>query len=70
MATKEVILEVKGMHCAGCENNVKRILLSKGVLQVEASAKENKVKVIIDDSKTPKDSVISALKALKYEVAI
>ena len=43
---KELNLNVKGMHCEGCENRIKRGLSSlENILEVEANHEEGLVKI-------------------------
>jgi len=47
---KQVILNVDGMHCCGCENRVKNALSGlDGVIKVEASHELGEVKLEVQD---------------------
>ncbi len=55
-AATEVVLDVKGMTCGGCESKVKTALMNcEGVTDCEVNWKESKamVKVSIDSLNTP-----------------
>ncbi len=46
---KEIKIKVKGMHCSGCENRVKKVLeLLDEVESVSASSSEGEVTIILN----------------------
>ncbi|MBR1540047.1 MAG: heavy-metal-associated domain-containing protein [Clostridia bacterium] len=65
---KEIILNVDGMMCSGCENRVQNALKTiKGVKEVKASHEEKKVQIILKqdvDEQIFKDKIAD----LGYEV--
>ena len=53
---KEIVLNVKGMVCGGCENRIKNALGEiDGVESVEANYKTGEVKVKTDEKVSVKD---------------
>ena len=65
---KEIILNVDGMMCSGCENRVQNALKTvKGVKEVKASHEEKKVQITLKqdiDEQVLKDKIVD----LGYEV--
>jgi len=66
----ELTFDVKGMHCAGCEQNVAFALVElDGVLDVKADHKAETVTAsVVDDSVNPQ-AIAIAIEAMGYEVA-
>lgn len=64
----EIILEVNGMMCEGCENRIKNVVKNiEGVKDVEAD--HNKGKVIITlNNKVEKSIISEAINDIGYEV--
>ncbi len=51
MKMKELILNVKGIECMGCENRIKNAVSSiEGVEKVEASHETGKVTVMMNEN--------------------
>ncbi|MBX7224943.1 MAG: cation transporter [Chitinophagales bacterium] len=68
-----VDLKVEGMHCGGCENKVKSVLMNiDGVSEVQAvSATENKAVLTYDASKTSEEAIVKTLaEQTGYAVAV
>lgn len=68
-----VDLKVEGMHCGGCENKVKSVLMGiDGVNDVQAvSATENKAVLTYDASKTTEEAIVKTLaEQTGYAVAV
>ena len=64
----EVILNVKGMMCEGCENRVKNVVKNiGGVSEVTANHKTGEVKVVLKKKKK-KIVIIEAIDDIGYEV--
>ena len=65
---KELNLKVKGMHCLGCENRIKKVLsLIENVLEVEANHENGLVKIKYEDGLNV-DLVKDELVNLGFEV--
>jgi copper chaperone CopZ len=66
---KTEIIKTKGMHCKSCEMLISDSLGEQpGVAKVEASAKDNKVKVEYDEKKIGITKLKDLIKAEGYEV--
>ena len=64
----EVILNVKGMMCEGCENRVKNVVKNiEGVSEVTANHKTGEVKVVLNKD-VEKIVIIEAIDDIGYEV--
>ncbi len=65
--TEEVVLNIKGMTCAGCEGRVKAALSSfDGVSDVNVSHKEGKAHVHVEEGKVDKAALIEAVKHVGF----
>jgi copper chaperone CopZ len=65
--TEEVVLNVKGMTCGGCENKVKGALIEcAGVKDAHVSHKEGKAVVHVEKGKVDKEKLIEAVQGLGY----
>ncbi len=59
MLTEEITLEVKGMTCGHCEEKVRSVLRAlDGVRQVEASAEQGRVTLLVSRRRAPEQSAI------------
>jgi copper chaperone len=57
-ATLDVTLNVSGMKCGGCENNLTaKLTETDGIEKVEASHKEDIVNIEYDATKTSMDAI-------------
>ncbi|MEK6816660.1 MAG: heavy-metal-associated domain-containing protein [Nanoarchaeota archaeon] len=66
---KNVLYNVKGMHCKSCEMLIKDSLEEMdGVQNVDVSHEKGYVKVTFDDKKLKEDKIKSAIKNEGYEV--
>ena len=64
----EIILEVKGMMCEGCENRIKNVVKNiEGVKDVEADHNTGKV-IITLNNKVEKSTISEAINDIGYEV--
>jgi len=62
---------VKGMHCQGCENRVKRTLLKHEAVQdVDASHQLEKVDITYDETKINESIMVAAIEQLDFKVII
>ncbi len=65
---KEIVLNVKGMMCEGCENRVKKaISMLDGVKNVTADHNTGKVSIVFD-GQINRDSIIETIEDIGYEV--
>jgi copper chaperone len=62
-------LHVNGMTCGGCENAVKRAVGKlPGVLSVDASHADKRVRVEFDEAQTNLDAIKAKITTLGYQV--
>ena len=67
--TEEVVLNINGMTCGGCESKVKKVLSAcKGVSDVKVSHKDGKAELHLEEGKGSVDDLIKAVKKLGYKV--
>lgn len=67
--TQILSLNVTGMKCGGCEANVKTAVQKlDGIVNVQASAKENKVDVEFEAGKTDASAIKQAITAAGFNV--
>ena len=65
---KNVLYNVKGMHCKSCETLIKDSLEEiDGVQKVDVSHERGYVKVTFDEKKVNEDKIQSAIKKEGYE---
>lgn len=68
--TRDVSIEVKGIHCEGCENTIQTALSGMpGVVAVKASHKAQRVDVRMHGDGVA-EAVKERLRNLGYEVAV
>ncbi len=68
--SESISLNVTGMKCGGCENNVKgKLEALEGVLSVNASHKEKKVVVVFDDSRIDLQTIKETIRNAGFEVS-
>ncbi len=61
-------IKVSGMHCGGCEMNIKMALTEKqGIKNVKANYKKGIVEVDFDDSKIKIEEIKKIIKETGYE---
>lgn len=66
---KEIQLTVEGMHCTGCESNLRFALSSlAGVERAKANYKEKTVEVVFDPALTSGDELRRAIEQIGYTV--
>jgi copper chaperone len=67
---EQIVLQVTGMTCGGCENAVKRAVSRlDGVTAVSASHGENRVVVDYDAAKVDRAQVSEAIAKAGYQVS-
>ena len=65
-----LVVKVKGMVCAGCENRIKNALKNlDGVKEVDADHKKGQVTVTAD-SKVDKNIIYKKIENLDFEIEI
>ncbi len=63
----DLVLNIKGMTCAGCEGRVKDALSAcEGVSDVKVSHKDGKAHMHVEEGKVKKDVLIEALKQVGF----
>jgi copper chaperone len=63
----DIVLNIKGMTCGGCENRVKGALTAcKGVKEVHVSHKDGKAIVHIEKGKANKEKLIEAVEKVGF----
>ncbi len=68
--TEEVVLNVSGMTCAGCEGRVKGALTAcEGVTDAQVSHKDGKAVVQVEKGKANKDVLIEAVKQVGFSAS-
>ncbi|MBW3651218.1 MAG: cation transporter [Actinobacteria bacterium] len=68
--TEELVLEVGGMTCTGCEARVGKVLdRLDGVRSATADHQAGKVRVLFDPAQTSAGSIGEAITGAGYEVA-
>ncbi|MEK6765878.1 MAG: cation transporter [Planctomycetota bacterium] len=68
--TEEVVINVKGMTCAGCEARVKGALTAcEGVTDAQVSHKDGKAVVQVEKGKANKDVLIEAVKQVGFSAS-
>jgi copper chaperone CopZ len=61
--TEDVVLNIRGMTCVGCEGKVKDTLSAfEGVSDVQVSHKDGKAQLHVEEGKVDKAALIEALK--------
>lgn len=66
---KEMVLNVSGMVCGVCEDNVKTKLKElEGVKEIKASHSDNKVKLILASDHPSDEALAKAIKEAGFEV--
>jgi len=65
--TEEVVLNISGMTCAGCEGRVKGALTAcEGVADAQVSHKDGKAVVQVEKGKANRDVLIEAVKQVGF----
>lgn len=66
---QQIVLQVNGMTCTGCENRIQRALGQlEGVKQARADHQANEVRVIFDPARTPEEEIRACITRAGYEV--
>ena len=67
--TESIILQVTGMKCGGCENNLNRTLSTlPGVVRVQASHQHQQVDIEFDPEQISLDDIEDAISAAGFSV--
>ena len=65
----ELIFDVKGMHCAGCEQNLAFALVElDGVVDVKADHQAETVTASVVDQSVDAEEILHAIEAMGYQV--
>ncbi len=65
--TEEVVLNVKGMTCGGCESRVKGVLIGcAGVKDAQVSNKDGKAVVEVEKGKANKEKLIEVVEKVGF----
>ncbi|ODS32715.1 MAG: Mercuric transport protein periplasmic component precursor [Candidatus Scalindua rubra] len=68
--TEEVVLNVKGMTCGGCEGKVKGALTAcEGVKDAQVSHKDGKAVVQVEGGKANKEKLIEAVEKVGFSAS-
>ena len=66
---QEIILNVKGMMCEGCENRIQKVVKNiEGVESVSANHNTGKVSITANEN-LEKETITEAIEDIGYEVA-
>ncbi len=66
--SKEVVIEVKQMHCPLCTSMVKKSIKKvEGVSSVKVKLQDKKAVVNFDENKTNIQAILEAIKTTSYE---
>ncbi len=68
--TEDVVLNIRGMTCAGCEGRVEAVLsVFEGVSDVEVNYKDGKAHLHVEEGTVDKDVLIEALKQVGFSAS-
>lgn len=71
MSTREILLPVRGMHCASCVRTVERALKkTPGVAQVSVNFAAEKAAVAYDPERVQPAALVDAVRAAGYDAAV
>jgi copper chaperone len=66
----QIVLQVTGMTCGGCETAVRRAVgRVPGVVSVEASHREERVTVTFGDDRPDRGAVVAAIERIGFTVS-
>ena len=69
--TQRVVLAVKGMYCASCEQTVVTMLRrTAGVVRAEVSVERGEAAVAYDSARTSPAQLVQVIKALGYDASV
>ena len=69
--TQRVVLAVKGMYCASCEQTVATMLRrTAGVVRAEVSVERGEATVSYDSARTSPAQLVQVIKALGYDASV
>lgn len=67
--SENIVLNVQGMKCGGCENNVRtKLELVDGILSVSASHQNNQIDVEYDPANTNLEIIKAQIQKVGYQV--
>ena len=68
--TEQLVLNVEGMTCGGCESRVENVLgRLDGVRSATADHRAGRVRILVDPARTPVAAVVEAITTAGYDVA-
>jgi copper chaperone CopZ len=68
--SEDVVLEIRGMTCAGCEGKVEKVLSAcEGVSDVNVNYKDGKAELYLEDGKASIDDLIEALEHVGFKAS-
>lgn len=69
--TQQVVLAVKGMYCASCEQTVVTMLRrTAGVMKADVSVERGEATVSYDSTRTSPAQLVQVVKTLGYEASV
>ena len=67
---EQITLQIKGMHCAGCEQRIEKALTRlEGVRSSRADHRSGEVEVVFEPSRTPEEALRSCITQAGFEVS-
>ena len=68
---KSVVLQVKGMHCGGCAQSVKRLLEREpGVQSADVAYETGEARVVFDPARLDEQRLIAVVEGPGYEAVL
>ena len=69
MATQQVTIRVRQIHCTGCERRIEQAVSQlDGVRQIQADHRTREVRVILDDAQISDAAIRTAVERAGFEV--
>jgi len=69
MATQHATIQVRQIHCPGCERRIERAVSHlDGVRQVKADHRNGEVRVVLDDRRTSSSAIRDSIERAGFEV--
>ena len=69
MATQQVTIRVRQIHCTGCERRIERAVSElNGVRQIKADHRTGEVRVVLDDARISDAAIRTAIERAGFEV--
>jgi copper chaperone len=67
---EQITLQVKGIHCEGCEQRIEKMLTRlEGVRSCSADHRSGEVQVVFERSRTPEAAVRSRITQAGFEIS-